>query len=107
MPLVPMVIQSDGRAERSFDIYSRLLDERIIFLGTAIDAEVANLITAQLLHLAASDPDRDMLRPVDPTLPNPLGGPPPAPGSAPSTSGSPGSRSKTPPYGRTSQPARI
>lgn len=60
MPLVPMVIQSDGRAERSFDIYSRLLDERIIFLGTAIDAEVANLITAQLLHLAASDPDRDI-----------------------------------------------
>lgn len=60
MQLVPMVIQSDGRAERSFDIYSRLLDERIVFLGTAIDSEVANLITAQLLHLAASDPDRDI-----------------------------------------------
>lgn len=60
MPLVPMVIQSDGRAERSFDIFSRLLDERIVFLGTAIDSEVANLITAQLLHLAAADPDRDI-----------------------------------------------
>ncbi|HWT94947.1 MAG TPA: ATP-dependent Clp protease proteolytic subunit [Solirubrobacteraceae bacterium] len=60
MPLVPMVIQSDGRAERSFDIFSRLLDERIVFLGTVIDSEVANLITAQLLHLAASDPDRDI-----------------------------------------------
>jgi len=60
VPLVPMVIQSDGRAERSFDIFSRLLDERIVFLGTVIDSEVANLITAQLLHLAASDPDRDI-----------------------------------------------
>src|SRR5919205_147850 len=60
MPLVPMVIQSDGRAERSFDIYSRLLDERVIFLGSAIDDEVANLVVAQLLHLEAEDPDKDI-----------------------------------------------
>jgi ATP-dependent Clp protease protease subunit len=58
--LVPMVIQSDGRGERSFDIYSRLLDERVIFLGQAIDDEVANLVVAQLLHLEAADPDRDI-----------------------------------------------
>jgi ATP-dependent Clp protease protease subunit len=58
--LVPMVIQSDGRQERSFDIYSRLLDERIIFLGQAIDDDVANLVVAQLLHLAAADPERDI-----------------------------------------------
>jgi ATP-dependent Clp protease protease subunit len=55
-----MVIQSDGRAERSFDIFSRLLDERIVFVGGAIDAEVANLVVAQLLHLEATDPDRDI-----------------------------------------------
>ena len=60
MPLVPMVIESDGRGERSFDIYSRLLNERIIFLGQAIDDEVANLVVAQLLHLEAVDPDRDI-----------------------------------------------
>ena len=60
MPLVPMVIQSDGRAERSFDIFSRLLDERIVFVGQAIDDEVANLVVAQLLHLEAADPDRDI-----------------------------------------------
>jgi ATP-dependent Clp protease, protease subunit len=58
--LIPMVIQSDGRQERSFDIYSRLLDERIIFLGQAIDDEVSNLVVAQLLHLAAADPQRDI-----------------------------------------------
>jgi ATP-dependent Clp protease protease subunit len=58
--LVPMVIQSDGRQERSFDIYSRLLDERIIFLGQAIDDEVANLVVAQLLHLAAADDSADI-----------------------------------------------
>jgi ATP-dependent Clp protease protease subunit len=58
--LVPMVIQSDGRQERSFDIYSRLLDERIVFLGQAIDDEVANLVVAQLLHLEAADPERDI-----------------------------------------------
>ncbi|MEA2232536.1 MAG: ATP-dependent Clp protease, protease subunit [Solirubrobacteraceae bacterium] len=60
MPLVPMVIQQDGRAERSFDIYSRLLNERIVFLGQPIDDEVANLVVAQLLHLEAADPDRDI-----------------------------------------------
>ena len=60
MPLVPMVIQNDGRAERSFDIYSRLLSERIVFVGQAIDDEIANLVVAQLLHLEAADPDRDI-----------------------------------------------
>jgi len=60
MPLVPMVVQQDGRGERSFDIYSRLLNERIVFLGQAIDDEIANLVVAQLLHLEAADPDRDI-----------------------------------------------
>ena len=60
MPLVPMVIQSDGRAERSFDIYSRLLNERVVFLGSAIDDEVANLVVAQLLHLEAEDSEKDV-----------------------------------------------
>ena len=60
MPLIPMVIQSDGRAERSFDIYSRLLNERVVFLGTPIDDEVANLVVAQLLHLEAEDPEKDI-----------------------------------------------
>ena len=60
MPLVPMVIERDGRGERSFDIYSRLLNERIVFLGSAIDDEVANLVVAQLLHLEAADPERDI-----------------------------------------------
>jgi ATP-dependent Clp protease protease subunit len=60
VPLIPMVIQSDGRAERSFDIYSRLLNERVVFLGSAIDDEVANLVVAQLLHLEAEDPEKDV-----------------------------------------------
>src|SRR4029078_8971234 len=60
MPLVPMVIQKDGRGERSFDIYSRLLNERIVFLGTAVDDEVANLVNAQLLHLEAADPEKEI-----------------------------------------------
>ncbi len=60
MPLIPMVVQQDGRGERSFDIYSRLLNERIVFLGQAIDDEIANLVVAQLLHLEAADPDRDI-----------------------------------------------
>jgi ATP-dependent Clp protease, protease subunit len=60
VPLIPMVIQSDGRAERSFDIYSRLLNERVVFLGTAIDDEVANLVVAQLLHLEAEDAETDV-----------------------------------------------
>ena len=60
MPLVPMVIERDGRGERSFDIYSRLLNERIVFVGTAIDDQIANLVVAQLLHLESVDPDRDI-----------------------------------------------
>ena len=60
MPLVPMVVQQDGRGERSFDIYSRLLNERIVFLGQPIDDEIANLVVAQLLHLEAADPQRDI-----------------------------------------------
>ena len=58
--LIPMVVKQDGRGERSFDIYSRLLDERVIFLGQPVDDEVANIIVAQLLHLEAADPDRDI-----------------------------------------------
>jgi ATP-dependent Clp protease protease subunit len=60
MPLVPMVIERTARGEREFDIYSRLLNERIIFLGTPIDDMVANLIVAQLLHLESQDPDKDI-----------------------------------------------
>ena len=60
MPLVPVVVQQDSRGERSFDIYSRLLRERVVFLGTAIDDDVANLVVAQLLHLEAEDPDKDI-----------------------------------------------
>src|SRR3954451_10129446 len=58
--LVPMVVESNGRYERSFDIYSRLLRERIVFLGTEVDDHVANLITAQLLFLEAEDPEKDI-----------------------------------------------
>ena len=58
--LVPMVIESSSRGERAYDIYSRLLKERIIFLGDAIEDHMANLIIAQLLHLEAEDPDRDI-----------------------------------------------
>jgi ATP-dependent Clp protease, protease subunit len=60
MPLVPMVIERTARGEREFDIYSRLLNERIIFLGSAVDDQVANLIVAQLLHLESSDPEKDI-----------------------------------------------
>jgi ATP-dependent Clp protease, protease subunit len=60
MPLVPVVIQQDSRGERSFDIYSRLLRERVIFLGTPVDDQVANLVVAQLLHLEAEDPEKDI-----------------------------------------------
>jgi ATP-dependent Clp protease, protease subunit len=59
-PVVPMVVESDGRSERSFDIYSRLLRERIVFLGTEVDDQVANVISAQLLFLEAEDPERDV-----------------------------------------------
>ena len=60
MTLIPMVIEQTGRGERAYDIYSRLLKERIIFLGTPIDDNIANLIIAQLLFLAAEDPDKDI-----------------------------------------------
>ena len=58
--LVPMVVESDGRFERSFDIFSRLLRERIVFLGSEVEAQSANLIVAQLLFLEAEDPDTDI-----------------------------------------------
>lgn len=58
--LVPTVVEQTSRGERAFDIYSRLLSERIIFLGTPIDDNVANLIMAQLLHLEGDDPDKDI-----------------------------------------------
>ncbi|SEH11323.1 ATP-dependent Clp protease proteolytic subunit [Thermoleophilum album] len=59
-PLVPMVIEQDARGERAFDIYSRLLRDRVVFLGSPIDDQVANLVIAQLLHLESEDPDRDI-----------------------------------------------
>jgi len=58
--LIPMVIEQTGRGERSYDIYSRLLKDRIIFLGTAIDDNVANVVVAQLLFLESEDPDKDV-----------------------------------------------
>jgi ATP-dependent Clp protease protease subunit len=60
MPLIPMVIERTARGEREFDIYSRLLNERIIFLGMPIDDTVANLVVAQLLHLESDDPEKDI-----------------------------------------------
>ncbi|MBN2515274.1 MAG: ATP-dependent Clp endopeptidase proteolytic subunit ClpP [Deltaproteobacteria bacterium] len=60
MALIPMVIEQDGRGERAFDIYSRLLKDRIIFLGTAIDDDVSNLIIAQMLYLESEDPDKEI-----------------------------------------------
>jgi ATP-dependent Clp protease, protease subunit len=59
-PLIPMVIEQTSRGERSFDIYSRLLNERIVFLGTPVDDQIANLMVAQLLHLESEDPDKDI-----------------------------------------------
>ncbi len=59
-PLIPMVVEQTSRGERAFDIYSRLLNERIIFLGTPINDQIANLIVAQLLHLESEDPDKDI-----------------------------------------------
>ncbi len=58
--LVPMVVEQTNRGERSYDIYSRLLKERIIFLGSAIDDTIANLVMAQMLHLEAEDPEKDI-----------------------------------------------
>jgi ATP-dependent Clp protease protease subunit len=60
MPLVPIVVERTARGEREYDIFSRLLNERIIFLGSGIDDQVANLIVAQLLHLASDDEDKDI-----------------------------------------------
>jgi ATP-dependent Clp protease protease subunit len=59
-PLIPMVIEQTSRGERSFDIYSRLLNERIIFVGSVIDDQIANLVIAQLLHLESDDPEKDI-----------------------------------------------
>src|SRR4051794_13269956 len=58
--LVPMVVEQTARGERSFDIYSRLLNERIVFIGRQIDDEIANLVVAQLVHLESEDPDKDV-----------------------------------------------
>lgn len=60
MPLIPMVVEQSNRGERAYDIYSRLLKDRIIFLGSAIDSEIANLIVAQLLFLESEDPEKDI-----------------------------------------------
>jgi ATP-dependent Clp protease protease subunit len=60
MPLVPMVVERNSRGDREYDIYSRLLNERIIFLGTPVDDQIANLIVAQMLHLESVDPDKDI-----------------------------------------------
>jgi len=60
VPLIPMVIEQSSRGERAYDIYSRLLKDRIIFLGTALNDEVANLLIAQLLFLESEDPDKDI-----------------------------------------------
>jgi len=59
-PLIPMVVEQTSRGERAFDIYSRLLNERIIFVGTPIDDQIANLTIAQLLHLESDDPDKEI-----------------------------------------------
>ena len=60
MPLIPMVVEQSNRGERAYDIYSRLLKDRIIFLGSPIDSEIANLIVAQLLFLESEDPEKDI-----------------------------------------------
>jgi ATP-dependent Clp protease protease subunit len=60
MPLVPMVVEQTARGERSFDIYSRILNDRVVFLGGQVDEETANLIVAQLVHLESDDPDKDI-----------------------------------------------
>ncbi len=60
MPIIPMVVEQTSRGERAFDIYSRLLNERIIFLGTEVNDDIANLIVAQLIHLESEDPEKDI-----------------------------------------------
>ena len=59
-PLIPMVVEQTAHGERAFDIYSRLLNERVIFLGSPVDDEIANLTIAELLHLESEDPDKDI-----------------------------------------------
>src|ERR1041385_1090878 len=59
-PIFPMVIEQTSRGERSFDIYSRLLNDRIVMVGSAIDEQIANVVVAQLLHLESEDPDKDI-----------------------------------------------
>ncbi|MBD3234492.1 MAG: ATP-dependent Clp endopeptidase proteolytic subunit ClpP [candidate division Zixibacteria bacterium] len=60
MPLIPIVVEQTGRTERAYDIYSRLLKDRIVFIGTPIDDNIANLVIAQLLFLEAEDPEKDI-----------------------------------------------
>jgi ATP-dependent Clp protease protease subunit len=60
MPLIPVVVQQDSRGDREYDIYSRLLSERIVFIGTPIDDQIGNLVVAQLLHLESDDPEKDI-----------------------------------------------
>ncbi len=60
MPIIPTVVEQSARGERSYDIYSRLLSERVIFLGSAIDDQVANLTVAQIIHLESEDPDKEI-----------------------------------------------
>jgi ATP-dependent Clp protease protease subunit len=60
MPLIPMVVEQTARGERSYDIYSRLLGERIVFVGQPIEDDIANLVVAQLIHLESEDPDKDI-----------------------------------------------
>src|SRR5205807_1563205 len=60
MTLIPMVVEQTARGERSFDIYSRLLNDRVVFLGGQVDEDIANLIVAQLVHLESDDPDKDI-----------------------------------------------
>jgi ATP-dependent Clp protease protease subunit len=60
MPLIPMVVEQTARGERSFDIYSRLLNDRVVFLGGQVDEETANLIVAQMVHLESDDPKKDI-----------------------------------------------
>jgi ATP-dependent Clp protease protease subunit len=60
MPLVPVVVQQDSRGDREYDIYSRLLAERIVFIGTPIDDQIANLVVAQLLHLESEEPEKEI-----------------------------------------------
>jgi hypothetical protein len=59
-PIIPMVVEQTSRRERAFDIFSRLLNERLVFVGTALDAETANVVVAQLLHLESEDPGKDI-----------------------------------------------